>query len=79
MPARFESGIYTPDVVVLMKAALDGALAKTKLKPPETEEGRHLLASAIIDSVDRGVRDRQQLVAEAVAMFATARNISECR
>jgi len=70
MPERFES--YSPEETVLMKSAFDEAWPSIG---DRSMLGRKLLASAIIDLVNEGLRNREEIVAMAIATFASARSI----
>jgi hypothetical protein len=76
MPERFESNVFNPATTSLMKAALEAALLK--VRPSRTDEAktRNLLASAIIDQVNAGEWNVEQIVANALAALPAARNIS---
>ncbi len=74
MPQRFESQVYTAETSRLMKDAFEAALQKVKLVENNPQLTHQLLASAIIDQVNAGVRDLQTIVAGAVATMAVARN-----
>ena len=76
MPERFESEVYGPELAKRMRDALESAASQVKASPKDVEGTRPLLASAILDSVDAGVRDHDELVAQAVATLATAKNVS---
>lgn len=76
MPHRFESGAYAPEITKLMKEAFDAAWLKVKLVDDDAALTRQLLASSIIDQVDRGARDRETIVPVAIAAIAVARNAS---
>jgi hypothetical protein len=76
MPSRFESGVYPPDVASLMREALNGAWERVQAASKDAELTRLLLASAIIDLVEAGVSNCDQMVAQAVRMFEAADNIS---
>jgi hypothetical protein len=76
MPERFGSGVYAPELAKLMMDAHKSACERVEGAPGEEETMRHYLASAIIDLIDTGVRDHDELVAEAIATLAVAKNIS---
>jgi hypothetical protein len=76
MPDRFESDVFDPVTTALMKAALEVALLKRKPSRTEEAETKKLLASAIIDQVNTGERNRQKIVDVALATLAVAENLS---
>jgi hypothetical protein len=76
MPDRFESNVFDPATTALMKAALEIALLKRKPSRADEAKTRTLLASAIIDQVNAGERNRETIVDKAIATLAVARNIS---
>ena len=76
MPQRFETRGYNPELVSVMKAALDSAWIKVRAAPSNMELARLVLASAIIDAVDAGVRDPKDLAARALAALAGAARIT---
>jgi hypothetical protein len=67
MPARFRSGEYAPELVRLMIDALDSAWEQAPGPPQDAELGRLIMASAIIEQVDLGVRVHEELVCKATA------------
>ena len=69
-------GAYAPEITKLMKEAFDAAWLKVKLVDDDAALTRQLLASSIIDQVDRGARDRETIVPVAIAAIAVARNAS---
>lgn len=77
MPEQFEAPTYGPELARLMRDAFDEAWLKFADDVRDAHEARNLLASAIIDGVDAGVRDRDDLAARAVATLATAINIAD--
>ena len=72
MLRRFEAEGYPPEAARLMEEALDAALAKIRSVNGVT---RNLLASAVMDCVDAGVRDRGEIADQAAAMLAVAENL----
>lgn len=76
MLARFRSGEYGPELVRLMIDALDSAWGQTPGPPQDAELGRLIMASAIIDQVDRGVRLHEELVRNATTALAAATRLS---
>jgi hypothetical protein len=76
MPERFESNVFDPVTTAKMKAALELALLKRKPSRADEAETRKLLASAIIDEVNAGERNRDKIVDKALATLAVAQNIS---
>jgi hypothetical protein len=76
MPQRFESNIFSPEANKLMRDAFDHAWRNASLVQGDRELTRQLLASAIIDQVVAGARDRDQIAVAALAMLAVAKNVS---
>jgi hypothetical protein len=76
MPERFESRRYDPELIKLMKVALERAWDKVRNPPKSAELARLVLASAIIDAVDAGVRECEQLAAKALAALAAAARVT---
>ncbi len=74
MPQRFESQVYTAETTRLMKDAFEAGRHNVKLVENDLALTHQLLASAIIDQVNAGVRDVDAIVAGAVATMAAARN-----
>jgi hypothetical protein len=72
MPARFESGIYSPEAAKLMRDALDEAWEQIRIAPKEVELARLMLASTIIDLVEAGVDDCNRLAAQAIKSLNAA-------
>jgi hypothetical protein len=66
MPSRFTSGVYGPELVELMTAALEAAWAKFDPPPKDGDLARLHLASAIIDAVEAGEREPEVIAAKAV-------------
>jgi hypothetical protein len=77
MPERFEANIFSPNATKLMKEAFEFAWPKATLIDQNWELTRKLLASAIIDQVNSGANDRDQIAATALSALAVARNISK--
>jgi hypothetical protein len=63
--ARLERREYGPELVQLMSEALESAWGQTSDLALDVELGRLVMAGAIIDQVDLGVRRREELVAVA--------------
>jgi hypothetical protein len=76
MPQRFESRRYDPEIIKLMKTALESAWEMVRIPPKSAELARLVLASAIIDAVDAGVRECEQLAGRALAALAAAARVS---
>jgi hypothetical protein len=76
MPQRFESRRYDPELVKLMRAALESAWDKVRNPPKSAELARLVLASAIIEAVDAGVIECEQLAAKALAALAAAARVT---
>ena len=72
MPERFESGVYSPEDAKLLKDAFDEAWPRVEPVGKDRELARQLLATAVIDQVESGVRDRDEIVEVAIAMLAAA-------
>jgi hypothetical protein len=75
MPQRFEANIFSPGAAKIMQEAFEAAWAKATTIDGNREMTRQLLASAIIDQVNGGAEDREQIAANALAALAVARNI----
>jgi hypothetical protein len=58
-----------------MKRAFAAAGPKARLIEPDTELSRRLLASAIIDQVNSGGEDRDQIAGAALAALAVDKNL----
>jgi hypothetical protein len=76
MPQRFESNVFSPYANKLMKDAFEAAWLKATLIDGNREITRRLLASAIIDQVNAGAEDCNQIVSVALAALAVAGNAS---
>jgi hypothetical protein len=76
MLARFRSGEYGPELVRLMIDALESAWGQALGSPQDAELGRLIMASAIIDQVDLGVRVHEELARSATAALAAATRLS---
>jgi hypothetical protein len=76
MPARFTSGEYSPELVELMAKALDVAWSQASRVSQDVELARLVMASAIIEQVDSGVRIQEELVAKATLALAAAVGLS---
>jgi hypothetical protein len=63
--APFVQGQYGPDLVHLMSEALESAWRQVRHLVNDVELGRLVLAGAIIEQVDLGVRAQDDLVASA--------------
>jgi hypothetical protein len=74
MPQRFEAQVYTAETTRLMKDAFEAARHKIKLVDNDLALTHQLLASAIIDQVNAGVRDVDAIANGAIATMAVARN-----
>jgi hypothetical protein len=74
MPERFHSGAYDPESTVLMGDALDSAWRDFAPRPKNEVLARSLMASAIIEAVEAGERDKVGLVRSAtVALMAAVK------
>ena len=76
MRATLSSREYGPELVVLMGDALDSAWQEATASTQDAELARLVMASAILDKVDAGVRESQQLVMAAVAALRAAISVS---
>ena len=76
MRDRFRSGEYGPDLLDLMTGALEAAWDQVTASPRDASLARLVLASAILDNVDAGVRAHEKLVAGALAALTAAARIS---
>ena len=74
MPERFEANVFSPGANMLMKEALEAAWLKARLVKDDAELTRHFLAGAIIDQINAGARERDQIVTAALAALAVARH-----
>jgi hypothetical protein len=75
MPERFEANTFSPDETKLMKEAFAVAWPKAQFIAQEESLTRQLLASAIIDMVNVGSIDRDQIAIAAVAAVEAAARI----
>jgi hypothetical protein len=71
MPARIYSGVYGPELVETMGRAFDTAWADFMPKPANLGLARSLMATAIIEAVELGTRDHENLVRRAIAALST--------
>jgi hypothetical protein len=76
MIVRFAPGEYDPELVGLMSGALDAAWLQAPGPSRDALLARLVMASAIIDEVDSGIRLHAALVEKAVAALAAAVRIS---
>ncbi|GEM_PF-3945459 len=74
--AHFAQGEYGPELLRLMTEALDGAWLQAREMVRDAELGRLVLASAIIEQVDRGVRSPEALIESAKQALAAALRLS---
>jgi hypothetical protein len=72
MPTRFYSGVYEPELVVTMGRAFDSAWADFAPQPANKDLARSLMATAIIDAVEVGTRDHENLVRRATLALMIA-------
>jgi hypothetical protein len=77
MPARFDTGVYSPETAALMKKAVEIAWGKLQTPPKDAELARLLFASTIIDYVEMGVSDAEQLASYAIERLAAAQRLAE--
>lgn len=76
MPQRFDSGVFDPELAKLMKSVFESAWARVQIEPQDREAASHHLAEAIIEMVNAGVRDREQLVARTLVALGSAKGLS---
>jgi hypothetical protein len=76
MPTRFDTGIFEPELAKLMKSAFQAALAKVSVAPEDEIVAKHHLAGAIVELVGAGARDRDHIVAKALASLASGEGLS---
>ena len=72
----FAQGEYGPELVRLMTEALESAWRQVRPLVKDVELGRLVLASAIIEQVDLGVRVHEDLVATARKALEAAMRLS---
>ena len=77
MPERFEADVFSPGANKLMRQAFEAAWQNARLIEHDAALTRQLLASVIIDQVNAGVQDQDQIVTAALAALAVARNIAK--
>ncbi len=77
MTEHFQGGEYGPELIDLMGTALDRAWDELRSKMEDVELARLVMAGAIIDKVDAGVRDRDDLVSAAISALKTAARLSD--
>jgi hypothetical protein len=76
MPTRFDSGVYRPETAGLMREALEIAWRTIQAPPRDAELVRLLFASAIIDYVDMGVLDAEELASHAIKQLNAAQRLA---
>jgi hypothetical protein len=74
---RLASGEYGPDLVRLMGDALESAWENFAYGAYDPALARLVMASAILDKVDAGVRAHDQLVTAAVSALTVAITLSK--
>jgi hypothetical protein len=72
MPTRFYSGVYEPEMVETMGRAFDSAWSDFAPQPANKDLARSLMATAIIDAVELGARDHDNLVRRATVALMIA-------
>jgi hypothetical protein len=72
----FVRGEYGPELILLMSHALDTAWDQVGKNNADAELARLVMASAIIDNVDLGVRGEDELVTAAIAALSAATRLS---
>jgi len=70
------NGGYGPELIKLMTQALDSAWRKSSGVSKDVELARLVMANAIIDEVDAGVRAHEALVASARNALMTALSVA---
>jgi hypothetical protein len=73
MPDRFESNVFSAELTALMTDAFNQAWSQAELIDRDEGLMRRMLATAIIDEVKAGIRDRDEIVAAVVSVVAAAR------
>jgi hypothetical protein len=76
MPERFDSGVFGPELAKLMKDAFADAWAKVHVAREDREAASHHIAGAIVEKVNQGMRDSEQLAAAALVALASAKGIT---
>jgi hypothetical protein len=76
MPSRFTSGAYDPELVKEMSQAFDRAWGDFAPRPKNEELARSLMASAIIETVEAGKRDQDDLARGATLALMKAIKIN---
>lgn len=76
MRSRLTSGEYGPDLVALMSEALESAWRQIPKAPRDAELARLVMAGAILEQIDAGVRVRDDLIAGAANALAAATRLS---
>jgi hypothetical protein len=72
-------GEYGPELLKLMSEALDAAWLRVRLTPKDADLARLIMAGAIFEQVDAGVRAHDRLVAYATSVLAAAATLSGAR
>ena len=76
MPSRFTSGAYEPELVNEMSDAFECAWSDFAPRPKDERLAKWLMATAIIEAVERGTRGHENLVRRAtVALRRPSRQI----
>jgi hypothetical protein len=76
MPSRFTSGAYEPELVSEMSRAFERAWGDFAPRPKNEEFARQLMASAIIETVEAGKRDQDDLARGATLALIKAIKIN---
>jgi hypothetical protein len=76
MRTASQSGEYGPELVALMASALNDAWRESSSVSKDVELARLVMANAIIEQVDLGVRVHEELVEKATSALAAAVGLS---
>ena len=74
--APFPGGAYGPELVRLMADALESAWRQARCVARDAELGRLVMASAIIEQIDLGVRRQEELAATALKALDAAMRLA---
>jgi hypothetical protein len=73
MPDRFESNVFSAELTALMTGAFNQAWSQAELVDRDEGLTCRMLATAIIDEVKAGIRDREEIVAAVVSVVPATR------
>ena len=76
MPEPFESKVFDPAMIAIMRSALEVAILKCKPSRADEEQVPTALASVIRDQVNAGEWKLANIVDKAVTAYASTQNIS---